>query len=65
MEKAIKIKPEKYYIIYLPLEIGFDDTIEICTRTFNNDHIHFLIGNEDYIEFDDKESWELYYQLNK
>ena len=65
METAIKIEPEKYYIIYLPLELTLEYDIEACARTFNNDYIHFLVGDEDYIEFDDRESWELYYQLNK
>ena len=65
MERTIKMKPGKYYIIYLPLQPDPYDNSEVFDKTFGNDHIRFLIGNDNYMEFDDRESWELYYQLIK
>ena len=58
MEKAIKIEPEKYYIIYLPLVLALDSA-ELFDKTFENDHIRFLVGNDNYMKFDDREGWEL------
>ena len=65
MERTIKMKPGKYYIVYMPLSSDPYDNSELFNKTFENDHLRFLVGNYDYVEFDDKESWELYYQLNK
>ena len=66
METAIKMKPGKYYIIYMPLLSDPYDNTELFDKTFEIDHLRFLVGDDDnYMEFDDKESWELYYELNK
>ena len=66
MERTIKMKPGKYYIVYMPLSADPYDNSEFFNKTFENDHIRFLVGDDDnYMEFDDRESWELYYQLNK
>ena len=64
MERTIKMKPGKYYIVYMPLRSDRYDNSEFFNKTFENDHIRFLVGDDDnYMEFDDRESWELYYQL--
>ena len=65
MERTIKMKPGKYYIVYMPLISDPYDNSEFFNKTFENDHLRFLVGNHDYMEFDDRESWELYYQLIK
>ena len=65
MERTIKMKPGKYYIVYMPLQADPYDNSEFFNKTFENDHLLFLVGNYDYMEFDDRESWELYYQLIK
>ena len=63
--EIIKMKPGKYYIIHLPLVLALDSA-ELFDKTFENDHLRFLVGDDDnYMEFDDRESWELYYELNK
>ena len=54
MERTIKMKPGKYYIVYMPLQADPYDNSELFNKTFENDHLRFLVGNYDYIEFNDR-----------